>query len=556
MSGAIERLSYPKPFPIQPRAQAGEPAKEAQDLRERYRTDFAGFMQHFFPLHFWGAYSPMHLDLIQQERKPDRRGKREVIAAPRGNAKTVFKVLAKVIHSLVYGYHPFTVIIGYSAQEAEGKVKDIRDELLFNEELVRVYGKQLAKGAGTQSFITTQGCMVLARGRGGQVRGLRHGRFRPTHIICDDVEDLEACQSPIQRQKTIDWFKKDVLPAGQSGEEFEADISFIGTILHEDSLLACLLKDPAWIRKKYKAIISHSERPDLWEECRRIFADLDTPDEEREDTVKAFYEANKAELLKGVEVLWPDGQSYFKLMQFLWSLGPAAFNSEYQNDPHDPTRQILHPENCVRFKTLFPDSPDWPQDEDRRGFIVRCAGKDIHSNNLHVVAFHDPALAEKDTSDYAAVVVCGQDDAGWIYVLDCWLKKEPPDKQIRTVFDLYQKWDIRTLYLETNHFQALLKPLYNLEAERLQAAGTPISLKVVGVNQHSNKIHRISTLEPYFSNAWIRLNERIDTVLIDQLRLFPTADHDDGPDALHGCVDRLRKPAAIVKVAKEGEFLK
>jgi hypothetical protein len=47
-------------------------------------------------------------------------------------------VLAKVIHSIVYGYQPFTVIIGYSAAEAEGKVKDIRDELLHNEELVRV----------------------------------------------------------------------------------------------------------------------------------------------------------------------------------------------------------------------------------------------------------------------------------------------------------------------------------------------------------------------------------------------------------------------------------
>lgn len=43
---------------------------------------------------------------------------------------------------------------------------------------------------------------------------------------------------------------------------------------------------------------------------------------------------------------------------------------------------------------------------------------------------------------------------------------------------------------------------------------------------------RIESIQPHVMNGLIRLHVS-QTVLLDQLRHFPMADHDDGQDALH-----------------------
>ena len=47
----------------------------------------------------------------------------------------------------------------------------------------------------------------------------------------------------------------------------------------------------------------------------------------------------------------------------------------------------------------------------------------------------------------------------------------------------------------------------------------------------ADKVLRIESLQPHMANGLIRLHPSQAT-LIDQLRHFPKADHDDGPDAL------------------------
>jgi len=121
----------------------------------------------------------MHHDFCALEKSPVRRGYLEAIAAPRGNAKTTYKALFKVIHSIVYEYEKFIVVLGYSQSEAMLKLKDIRDELLSNDRLIEVYGSLLSQYAGSKEFVTYNGVKLVARGRGGQVRGLKFRSDRP-----------------------------------------------------------------------------------------------------------------------------------------------------------------------------------------------------------------------------------------------------------------------------------------------------------------------------------------------------------------------------------------
>ncbi|NJM09431.1 MAG: hypothetical protein HC883_00590 [Bdellovibrionaceae bacterium] len=99
-------------------------------------------------------------------------------------------------------------------------------------------------------FETTNGGVMVARGRGGQVRGLNHNGVRPDHIIFDDLEDKEAVKTEEQRDKTLDWFYGDLMPALPEMDP-NATITGMGTILHGDSLLMRLMKDPQWTVVKF-----------------------------------------------------------------------------------------------------------------------------------------------------------------------------------------------------------------------------------------------------------------------------------------------------------------
>lgn len=321
-------------------------------------------------------------------------------------------------------------------------------------------------------------------------------------------------------------------------------------------MLAQLLKKGGWKRQKYAAIKSWATNTTLWDEWEKIYTNLEN--ENSLEDAEAFYKANEEAMLEGVDVLWPEGEPYYRLMEFKLNFGLAALYSEKQNEPFDPDRQILNPDLCETFTVLWPGDVSWPvslKGEGKiDGFVIWRGEKGfIHSSDLKIIAFHDPAMGEDPkkgktgASDYAAIVVCGQDHSSNVYVLDVYLKRDKPSQQIANAFSLYSKWGVEAMYLETVGFQGLLKRHYQ---EAQEEYGSQI--RVIGVNQHKNKLQRIAAMEPYFSNGWIRLNSSLNRTFIDQIRLFPTV-NDDGPDALEGCINRLRKPGGHITQARFGE---
>ena len=73
---------------------------------------------------------------------------------------------------------------------------------------------------------------------------------------------------------------------------------------------------------------------------------------------------------------------------------------------------------------------------------------------------------------------------------------------------------------------------------RVKEAGVP--LPVHTIKNQSNKQARIANLEPEVTQGNIRLCRR-HHLLLDQLRQFPLAAHDDGPDALEMAVAASRR---------------
>lgn len=523
------------------KTQLHQPENQTLLVYLRAYRDFEFFVQYFFPDYCPFPFSSMHLSFFEAEIDPQKRNRRDVVAAPRGNAKTTFKVLFKVLHAIVYEYERFILIIGHSAPEAEAKVRDILDELMQNSRLKRIY-RELApvKGQGkanSKAFITQNGVKVMAKSRGQEVRGLKHGAYRPSFIILDDVEASDRVLNEEQRYKTQQWFEKDILKLGAPGGG--TNITLIGTCLHPESLLTELLHAPGWQAQKYQSIVSWSKAPQLWEEWKTLFTDLSDPN--RENTAQSFFEQNQAAMLEGTAVLWPEAEPYLFLMKMRVNEGIASFNSEKQNDPHDPNRQVFDMTLARKFTMVMDESGVASAVKHNDGNVVKA------SELIDIVAFHDPALGESLANDYAAIVVVAQDRYGYLYCLDAWLEKAKPDRQIQQAYKLQAQWGFDRLYLEDNNFQGLLKMNYRDH----QLEYPEQTLRVIGVTQHQNKEKRISTLEPLISNGHLLFADNLNPLLMQQLLLFPTS-HDDGPDALHGAVAQLKRGKGRIEQTRYG----
>jgi predicted phage terminase large subunit-like protein len=497
-------------------------------LLERCRWDVETFARVFFPHYCEYPFNQFHRDCFADWRQPLKRA-RHADVAPRGSAKSTLKTLIKPVHDLCYGHESYVVIISETATQAAGKLKDIRAELLENSLLIEYFGPFFSTRnvAETVYVAKSRGhrCMYQAFGAGAELRGIRFGRYRPTKIILDDAEDSDEVHNEELRSKREDWFKQVVSKLGDK----ETNLEVVGTLLHKDSLLANLTRNPAYRARQYKAVISWSEREDLWEKWRQIYGNLD--DDNRLVRSRCFYEENQVEMLRGTQVLWPERASYYDLMIEMFEIGRKAFFKEMQNEPRASDQQL--------FENLhwFVETPD--------GFLIEKTGVLIPWKDLEEpLAAMDPSAGQSKPKpgklgDFTSIPIGRKDKRGRLFVQHDWTKRVAPTKYIAAIFDLWELFQFDRFAVETNLYRNLLLPNIeqarrDREAKRKAEGRNPwgIRIKFYDVENVENKLKRIYTLEPKVENGYILFNKTLSQEFVNQLEAFPLGEHDDGPDAL------------------------
>ena len=128
-------------------------------------------------------------------------------------------------------------------------------DLMSNPRVKGLFGNVAAsKVAGVEeqwaktSWIANGHTLILPRGAGQQVRGLKWIRYRPDLWIVDDLEDDEGVMNEEQRKKLREWFFSAFLYTVNQYEGYGQDyeIIYIDTVKHEDALITYLLDDPEW----------------------------------------------------------------------------------------------------------------------------------------------------------------------------------------------------------------------------------------------------------------------------------------------------------------------
>lgn len=545
LNGFLNKDDSPERLQLRREFAAGHPTTGPEGLRRKLGAiDMEFFGRAYFP-HYFSRPSPefhRELDAIWQQgvlkgRYPltaaDTKtisrlpGVRRAVAAPRGHAKSTNLTFKGTMHSTLYGYKHYPIIISDSSEQAEGFLDNIRVEFEENTAILEDFGPLAGSVWRSNVLVTKTNIKIEAIGSGKKIRGRKHRNWRPDLIILDDVENDENVRTPEQRKKLKDWFDKAV---SKCGDDY-TDIVYIGTLLHYDSLLAKTLANPAYRSIKYKAVIRFSQADDLWQQWETIFTDLSNDD--READALAFFQAHKTAMLEGTQVLWEEKLSYYDLMVMRVSEGEASFNSEEQNEP-------INPDDCLFMEEWF----DYYNE----------AEVNFGDPAFDFFGFIDPSLGKTKRSDFSAIVTLAKHKgSGYMYVVDADIERRHPDRIIADVL-AKERWlrasfghGYRKLGAETNQFQWFLK-----EELAKASAKAGLYLPIEEVQQTSDKVMRVQTLQPDVKNKYIKFNRRHKR-LLEQLTQFPMGAHDDGPDALEGARS-IAKKVKRFRILDRAEF--
>jgi len=279
--------------------------EKKKERLKKSEKDFFYFCRTYLPHYFTDESCDFHIELIDMiENKGKSKNKIIPVAAPRGHAKSTHTTFAYPLWAAIFKKENNIVIISTSEDAAEDFTSRIKIEFEHNERLLHDFGKFKIDG-GDSKFTINDEVRLSAFGKGQNIRVSIYRQYRPSLIICDDLEDDKGVLNPEQREKLWKWLYSAVLP---TLEPKKGKIFVIGTILHHDSLLRNLIK-------KYNGVI-----------------------------YKAIKEDGNP--------LWADRFPIELLESLREEMGSTMFSQEYQNEPIDYENQVFKTETLHTFQTI------------------------------------------------------------------------------------------------------------------------------------------------------------------------------------------------------------
>ena len=431
---------------------------------------------------YW--YHELISDMIQRMIFGDLR--RLIISLPPRHGKS--ELISRRLPAYLLGHDPDASIItaSYSSDLAgrmnrdvqriimDEKYKTIFPETTLNNSNVRTISGGYLRNSDLFEIVGKKG-VYRSAGIGGGITGMG-GKWL---IVDDPVKNREEADSTTYRNATWNWYTSTF----STRQEADARILIIMTRWHSDDLVGRLLN-----------LAETTEGADQWEV-------VNLP------AIATAVPACKFDRRIEGEALWPEKYDIAKLNQMRATIGEYQFSALYQQAPRSGG-------GTEWPDSYFPDSiwfDYWPNT------IV-----------LRTIAVDPSKGAGGKHGDYSAIVKLGRDTDGVLYC-EADLARRNSEDIIDTTLEIQAEFAADAVAIETNQFQELLATQLNAKAS-LAGYAVPI-VKIVNV---VNKQTRIRRLGPFLAGQKIRFKSKcVSTrLLIEQLKDFPTATHDDGPDAL------------------------
>jgi hypothetical protein len=354
------------------------------------------------------------------------------VAAPRGHAKSTALTHDYSLANVLFRVEPHVLLVSATEELSLGHLGDIAKELRDNDELRAAFlidkflvdskGEIIVRCHMQKGEAHPYEFRLIARGAGQKLRGLKWNGRRPGLIICDDMEEDEQVENVDRRSKFRKWVMRALLPLGRRG----CKIRWHGTILHEDAMLARIMKDPTWVSRLYKA--------------HEAFDDFSN-------------------------ILWPEMWSEERLKTvrqgFIAQGDPAGYSQEYLNDPFDNS------EAYIRKDDLLP-----MDDRDHKVSKVMAVGCDF-------------AVSKRDKANKTSFTVGGKDSSNLIHVVDQRADRWDTLEWLEVMFEIEAKWAPEYWFVEDG---VIWKSMWPTLKKEMRERG--VWLNCVTINPVSDKATR------------------------------------------------------------------
>lgn len=432
------------------------------------------FLKVFMPERFTKPFSKiLHKDLFAA--MDDEKEEKIVVVAPRGSGKTSIS-LGFQMKRLLFLQSQVLIPVSSSAQNAVLFSENLKTEMVSNELVKKLFQPIQTKytEAGLEASFsrvmweTSYGALVFPRGSGQQVRGILHKSHRPDLIVVDDLESDEEVLSEEQRLKTRRWFFSTLMGC-RSMTETGWRVIVVGTLLHQDSLIARLMEDPNWtvIRLDISNDSDESQWPEFisTENLRKIKAQFESQD------------------------LMDD------------------YNREYRGRPGAAENMSFKKED---FKSYIDTSK--------------------HGELTETVIIGDPAKTTNMRSAESAVIGIGINEHG-MYVRDVYSGKIDPEEFYKQIVDMGERLGASMLALEVTSLHDYIEHPFLDYMHRRGSEPGGRSFQFQAINAVGKKEDRIAKLVPYYRRGIVYHSTRAAGKIEPQLLSFPHGRYVDVIDA-------------------------
>jgi hypothetical protein len=281
------------------------------------------------------------------------------VAAPRGSAKSTNFTLVYGLAVALFREQSYTVLLGSSEEMAAESIGEFSYELHENEDIQREFRiTRFITDTKTDLIVECKDgyqFRIIGRGPGQKIRGRKWRGKRPGLLLFDDVEDDEQVETKEQRTKFLHWFFRAAKQCLRVGGKCRGH----GTILHEDSMLANLMKNPEWLTKVYRAHASFND-----------FSQLLWPERLSEEVLRR------------------------KQRELIAAHDAAGYSQEILNDPQDNADAYLRKDDFIPMK-----------EADHEKWMHRAVGWDF-------------AVSKSDLANRTSFTVGGKDTENLVHHLD------------------------------------------------------------------------------------------------------------------------------------------
>ncbi len=245
----------------------------------------------------------------------------------------------------------------------------------------------------------------------------------------------------------------------------------LATALHREALAWELQSTPGWTSQRFAAITQWPTNMQLWQAWESLYCDPNNPRAQQQ--ARAFYKEHRHEMHQGAQVLWPEVEDLYILIQQRAESGRAAFAREKQNEP------------------TTSDCSEWPSDyfqHDELWFETWPTKLRVRVLALDPSQGHDARRG-----DYSALVCVGVDERGILWV-EADLARRPITQLVSDAVAWFRAWQPDVFGVETNQYQELIAH----ELEREFQAQHAVAAAITPIANHTAKIVRIRRLDHFW----------------------------------------------------------